>query len=209
MSSQWVDASGIRWRYSTVSKSWQRLVDGTWMVATPPAGGLQRVSTSGGRDVVTAPLWPADQDCPPDAQWIDEHGDLWRYSSGRWQHYINGVWNNASPPSGGLKKLNADEDPGQVIVVELRGPEGPEGPPGPPGIPGIWVSEVLPAQSQNGVNVTFALSSQADLGQAFQVFRNGLMEMPGYSYQATPTFLTFTTPPLDSDVLLVIYQKAQ
>jgi hypothetical protein len=35
------------------------------------------------------------------------------------------------------------------------------------------------------------------------------MEVQGHGYLVTSTHVTFTTPPLDSDVLTVIYQKAQ
>jgi hypothetical protein len=55
----------------------------------------------------------------------------------------------------------------------------------------------------------FPLSQVANTSQAVQVFRNGLMEVPGQGFLATSTSVTFTTPPLVSDVLTVVYQKAQ
>jgi hypothetical protein len=150
MSSQWVDANGTQWRFSSVAKTWQKQVGNQWRVATLPPGGLRRFQPS------------------------------------------------------------ASSGPGTVII-ETMGPRGPKGDPGPPGRPGtsVQISEVLSSEYQDGVNVTFPLSNNADLSQAFQVYRNGLMEMPGHGYLVTPTHVTFTTPPLDSDVLTVIYQKAQ
>ena len=73
MSSQWVDTSGTPWRYSTVSQSWQRLLDGSWSPSTPPPGGLQRSAAGGARDVIVAPPWPTSE-CTPEGQWIDERG---------------------------------------------------------------------------------------------------------------------------------------
>lgn len=211
MSSQWVDANGNPWRYSTVSQSWQRLLDNSWVAGSPPPGGLQRSVTGGARDVVIAPPWPVPENCPPDGQWIDEDGKLWRYSAtaAAWQHFVNGTWLNSAPPAGGLKKLTDSDELSQVIVVENQGPRGPEGPRGPVGVGGLAVAEVLSFEYQDGLNSTFPLSTPADLSQAVQVFRNGLLEVQGYGYLVTPTHVTFTTPPLDSDVLTVVYQKAQ
>ncbi len=145
------------------------------------------------------------------SQWVDVHGNLWRYSrvAGLWQTRVNGYWSTAVPPSGGLSKISTTTTTGNVIVVETTGPTGASGPPGTPGTLGVSISEVLPAEYQDGVNDTFPLSVSADLSQAFQVFRNGLLEIQGHGYLVTPTHVTFTTPPLDSDVLTVVYQKAQ
>ena len=59
------------------------------------------------------------------------------------------------------------------------------------------------------MNVTFPLADVADLSQSIQVFRNGLLEVPGIGYLVTEDSVTFTTPPLNSDVIAVVYQKAQ
>ena len=127
-----------------------------------------------------------------------------------WQRLVDGVWTAAIPPSGGLlRKSNTSQDLPDSVIIEMIGPEGPQGPPGPPGSGDLLIAEVLPIEFQDGVNNTFPLSTDADLSQAFQVFRNGLLEIPGYGFLVTPTHVTLTTPPLDSDVLTVIYQKAQ
>jgi hypothetical protein len=90
-----------------------------------------------------------------------------------------------------------------------QGQPGARGEPGQPGLTYLAISEVLPAQYQNGVNATFPLSDTADLDQAIQVFRNGLLEIPGQGYLVSSTHVTFTSPPLDDDVIAVVYQKAQ
>ena len=142
------------------------------------------------------------------SQWVDVGGNPWRFSkmTGAWQVKVNGTWTVAPLPSGGLKKVSGSTAGSNVVVVETMGPQGPPGPPGPGT---LSVAEVLAPEFQDGVNDTFPLSNSADLSQAFQVFRNGLMEVQGHGYLVTPTHVTFTTPPLDSDVLTVIYQKAQ
>ena len=128
-----------------------------------------------------------------------------------WQHFVDGAWLNSAPPSGGLKKLTDTAARGSVVVVDSIGPRGPQGEKGEPGPPGtsVRISEMLSVEYQDGVNTIFPLSNHADLSQAFQVFRNGLMELQGYGYLVTPTHITFTTPPLNSDVIAVVYQKAQ
>lgn len=145
------------------------------------------------------------------SQWVDATGVLWRFSEGTktWQKMVGNRWVSGQPPTGGLRRQTGPAP--EVIVVNDRGPRGPKGDPGPPGPPGtsVRISEVLSAEWQNGVNSTFPLANDADLSQPFQVFRNGLMEIPGHGYQVTPTHVTFTTPPLDSDVIAVVYQKAQ
>ena len=164
---------------------------------------------------VTAPPWP---DCDPhlDApQWVDAQGDPWRFNTttNAWQKLLNGVWVTSQQPAGGLRKIGeANNSTPKVVIVETMGPDGPpgqDGQPGPPGLTYLAISEVLPAQYQNGVNATFPLSDTADLSQAIQVFRNGLQEVPGIGYLVTQNSVTFTTPPLDSDVIAVVYQKAQ
>lgn len=149
------------------------------------------------------------------SDWVDVNGNPWRFSSmtSTWQTQTSdGSWVTAPLPSGGLTRTDTFTSSGDVVIVETMGPPGPPGPPGasgPPGVGGLAVAEVIPPEYQDGVNDTFPLSVSADLSQAVQVFRNGLMEMPGHGYLVTPTHVTFTTPPLDSDVLTVVYQKAQ
>jgi len=213
MSSQWVDANGDQWQFSTVNGSWLHLVNGRWTPATLPSGGLRKVTT--GVTVTSTVIAPPWTDCESSAdapQWLDEQGDPWRHhpTTGVWQKLVGQTWTNSAPPSGGLRKIGdlANYTP-EVMVVETMGPQGQTGPPGPPG-PGFnGVLEVLPTQNQNGIATTFALSNSPNLEQAFQVFRNGLLEIPGYSYSVTSNNVTFTTAPLSNDVLTVIYQKAQ
>lgn len=146
------------------------------------------------------------------SQWIDANGTLWRFSAGTktWQKMVGSRWVSAVVPTGGLSRSELAVAP-NVAVIESVGPTGPRGEPGPPGPPGasVLISEVLSADYQDGVNDTFPLSNSADLSQAFLVLRNGLLEVQGHGYLVTPTHVTFTTPPLDDDVLTVIYQKAQ
>jgi len=144
------------------------------------------------------------------SQWVDAHGVPWRFSQAAqvWQKKVGSSWEASPLPSGGLRRTGVESSP-QVVVVEEMGPAGASGAAGPPGVGGLAVAEIIAAEYQNGVNATFPLSVTADLSQAIQVFRNGLMETPGDSYLASPDYITFTTPPLDSDVVAVIYQKAQ
>jgi hypothetical protein len=95
-------------------------------------------------------------------------------------------------------------DPVPFQFVGLLGPAGPVGPRGPGG---SAVCEVVSAQLQNGVATTFSLANAIDTSQAVQVFRNGLLEVPGVGFSATSTSIVFTSPPLSSDVVSVIYQK--
>ena len=212
MSSQWVDAGGDQWRFSTATGTWRKLVNGTWTITPLPAGGLQRVFSGNVTTTVVAPPWPADDPTLQAPQWVDAQDDPWRFNAatGTWQKLINNIWVSDSPPYGGLRKIGeTNTETPDVVVVESMGPQGEAGPPGPPGLTFIAISEVLPAEFQNGVNVTFPLSDTADLGQAIQVFRNGLLEMPGTGYWVESNTVIFTTPPLGSDVLTVVYQKAQ
>lgn len=239
MSSQWVDASGDQWQFSTVNGSWLHLVDGRWTPATLPSGGLRRVTSGTVATTVTAPPWPECDPALEAPQWIDIQGDPWRHNptTNSWQKLIGQAWVDSAPPAGGLRRLGSSSvTPPNVVVVETMGPPGPPGPPGDvgpigprgdvgprgetgatgatgargePGSSSITVCDVLPSQNQNGTNVTFSLSQTANINHAVQVFRNGLMEIPGQGFLVTSTSVTFTTPPLDSDVLTVVYQKAQ
>ena len=212
MSSQWVDAQGDQWRFSTATGTWRKLVNGVWIITPLPAGGLQRVTTGTVTATITAPPWPADDPTLQAPQWVDAQGDPWRFNTatGTWQKLVDRVWVNSQQPYGGLRKIgSANSYTPEVVVVESMGPRGPVGETGPPGLTYIAISEVLPAQFQNGVNVTFPLADVADLSQSIQVFRNGLLEVPGIGYLVTEDSVTFTTPPLNSDVIAVVYQKAQ
>lgn len=158
------------------------------------------------------------------SQWVDSDGDQWRFSAGTssWQKYVNGSWVSTALPQEGLQKVIVPAP--DVMVVETMGPPGlpgdegvqgpagttgPAGPSGPQGDPGpgyhLYVQTINPAL-QNGITTTFALTDTADLSQAVQVFRNGLLETPVTGYTATTTTVTLTTPPLATDVVLVHYQ---
>ena len=212
MSSQWVDAGGDQWQFSSATGTWRKLVNGTWTITPLPSGGLQRVIPGTVTATVTAPPWPTGDPVLEAPQWVDDQGDPWRFSTatGTWQKYVGGAWVTSQQPSGGLRKIGeANNYTPEVVVVESMGPPGPPGEPGPPGLAYLAVSEVIPAQFLNGVNVTFPLADVADLSQSIQVFRNGLLEVLGVGYLVTEGSVTFTTPPLDSDVIAVVYQKAQ
>lgn len=148
------------------------------------------------------------------SQWVDTQGNQWRFSSASktWQKQVGNRWVVAALPSGGLRRYQPGTTTGTgSVVIETMGPRGLKGAKGDPGPPGsdLLISELLSPEYQDGENIIFPLANSADLSQAFQVFRNGLMEVQGHGYLVTPTHVTFTTPPLDSDVLSVIYQKAQ
>jgi hypothetical protein len=100
-------------------------------------------------------------------------------------------------------------DPEPVGVVTVLGPVGPVGERGPAGAGGSLVCEVLSAQLQNGVTATFVLANAVDTSQAVQVFRNGLLEVPGVGFSFSSVSITFSSPPLGSDVVAVVYEKAQ
>lgn len=93
---------------------------------------------------------------------------------------------------------------GDPVAVVLVG--GPAGPAGEPGTSVELFTEVLPAELQDGVEVTFELSRVALIPAQVQVFRNGLLEVPNVGFTATATEITFSTAPLDSDVVAVSYQ---
>ena len=148
------------------------------------------------------------------SQWVDANGNPWRFSTGTgsWQRLVDGSWRAGVPPTGGLRRPGAGiPSASGVVVIDRPGPPGATGASGLPGPPGsdLLSSEVLSGDYQDGANTVFPLSHVADLSQAFQVFRNGLLEVQGHGYTVTPTHVTFTTPPLGDDVLTVIYQKAQ
>jgi hypothetical protein len=71
----------------------------------------------------------------------------------------------------------------------------------------VTVSETLLSSYQNGTNITFPLSSKTDVPGTVQVFRNGLMEVYGIGYLATEDNVTFSSPPLSDDTIVIVYQK--
>lgn len=144
------------------------------------------------------------------SEWVDVNGSRWRFSTvtGSWLKLVNGSWKATPLPSGGLQRVTPGATSPNVVIVETMGPPGPPGPPGPGAAD--TVSEILPAQDQDGVNDSFLLSSAVDVSGTIQVFRNGLLEVRGQSYElVNGNTVTFTTPPLDDDVIAVVYQKAQ
>lgn len=90
--------------------------------------------------------------------------------------------------------------PGEDGVDGDRGPKGDQGQSYP------LVTETLSNEFQDGVNVSFSFNGEAYSPTSVQVFRNGLKEVYGLGYSATTTHVTFTTAPLDSDIIEVIYQ---
>lgn len=158
------------------------------------------------------------------SQWVDASGEQWRFfaATSTWQKYIGDTWVTTALPQAGLRKVVIPAP--NVDVVETMGPpglpggagvQGPPGatggpgPQGPPGAPGpgyrLYVQTLNPAL-QNGITGTFTLTYIADLTQAFQVFRNGILEKPVTSYTTTTTTVTFSSPPLATDTVTVYYQ---
>lgn len=111
-----------------------------------------------------------------------------------------------------------------VAVVMVAGPAGPPGMPGAAGERGpvgatgaagatgpageivepTFHTAVLPAG--DGVTVSFPLPVVARFPSQILVSRNGLFEVPGVGFTATASDVTFSNPPLDSDVVAVFYQ---
>lgn len=212
MGSQWFDANGTQWRFFTGTQSWQRLVGGRWFPATAPPGGLSHTPPTADEPGPEPPQPGPGPDTATGSTWVDEGGTQWRFygATRRWQKNVGGQWVTAVPPTRGLDRRSPGAaPPSNVTVIEVPGPPGPEGPPGPVGPSALQVAEVIAVEYQDGVNDTFALSDLVDLDQAVLVLRNGLMEVQGHGYLMGSNSVTFTTPPLDSDVLTVVYKKAQ
>lgn len=91
----------------------------------------------------------------------------------------------------------------------VDGSVGERGPKGEPGNSYPLFVETLSNEFQDGVNVSFAFTNETYSPSSVQVFRNGLKEIYGLGYSATTTHVTFTTAPLDSDIIEVIYQIVQ
>lgn len=208
---QWFDANGTQWRFFTGTRTWQKLVGGRWFPATVPPGGLSHTPPTA-TEPEPEPETPDPGPAPVAGSiWVDEGGTSWRFygATQRWQKDVDGQWVTAVPPSRGLERLGLGAVPPSVTVVEIAGPPGPEGPRGPVGPSSLQVAEVIAVEYQDGINDTFSLSDLVDLDQAVLVLRNGLMEVEGHGYLMGSNSVTFTTPPLDSDVLTVVYKKAQ
>lgn len=94
----------------------------------------------------------------------------------------------------------APSDGARVVVVAKPGPPGPTGPSGA----GTGVFNETPSGTQDGVNAVFTLANTPQSGST-TVYRNGLREVLGTGYTATSSTLTFSTPPLSSDVIRVDY----
>lgn len=103
-------------------------------------------------------------------------------------------------------------------IQGVQGVQGVQGPVGPQGERGIsWtysdvISQVIDSTLQNGNRVTFPLAHEA-YASTVEVYRNGLMEFDGLGYgmtsPTTVTHVTFTTAPLNSDVIAVKYIRVQ
>lgn len=100
-------------------------------------------------------------------------------------------------------------EPGEPGIDGADGTAGDRGPKGDPGTSFILVTEILDSEFQDGVNLSFPLQDVSVSPNAVQVFRNGLMEIYGLGYTATTTHVTFTTAPLDSDIIVFVYEKVQ
>ena len=118
----------------------------------------------------------------------------------------------------GSLSLDVEIGPTEEIGIDLTDPiptfnaltgPGLKGSKGDPGATYETIIEVFSNQLQDGVNVHFALANEATAASTIQVFRNGLMEVFGLGYTATKTHVTFTSPPLDSDIIAVVYEKVQ
>lgn len=96
--------------------------------------------------------------------------------------------------------VSPDPDGAQVILVATPGPMGPPG----PGGDGTQVFNETPSGLQDGANTTFTLAHEPQAGST-TVYRNGLREVLTLGFTVTGSTLTFSTPPLSSDVLTVDY----
>ena len=194
--STWVDSGGTQWRQ--VSGRWQKLDGEFWENSPLPSGGLERSSLPIPPIDNEEPSWPSGtSSIVPPTRLLRE-----------WTISVGSV---ASSAPGGLAQVTKSGTPPDAILnfVIPRGNDGPVGPTGPAGPTGNLAYEVVPQQLQNGTNATFALSNLIDTSKAVQVFRNGLLEVPGVGFSAAASSITFSTPPLVTDVVAVIYQKVQ
>lgn len=96
--------------------------------------------------------------------------------------------------------VTPDPSGAQVIVVAIPGPAGPAGQPGD----GAGVFNETPTGVKDGVNTTFTLAHTPAVWST-TLYRNGLREVLTVGYTVTGSSVTFTTPPLSSDVLTVDY----
>lgn len=96
--------------------------------------------------------------------------------------------------------VTPDASGAQVIVVATPGPRGLPGPAGD----GTQVFNETPSGVKDGANAVFTLAHTPQVG-AVSVYRNGLREVLGVGYTVAGSNITFSTPPLSSDVLTVDY----
>lgn len=87
---------------------------------------------------------------------------------------------------------------GEITVVEFPGIRGPRGP--------SATTHTAVLDAGDGETFVFQLPELAQHPERVQVFRNGLCEVYGIGFTATESFITFTTAPLDSDVISVSYE---
>ena len=126
MGSQWFDTSGVQWRFSTGTQTWQKLVGGRWVSAVVPSGGLSRTEPAATFTEPDPEPEPADPGEPAaGSRWIDESGTLWRFSAGTrtWQKMVGNRWVSAAVPTGGLSRSEVGVVP-DVVVIESVGPRG-------------------------------------------------------------------------------------
>ena len=92
-----------------------------------------------------------------------------------------------------------------VVIPGLIGATGATGPRGEDSGGELYV-EVISSELADGDNVTFPLTNVAKYPFNLQVSRNGLSEVYGIGFSCTATYVTFTTAPLSSDVVVLSYQ---
>lgn len=97
--------------------------------------------------------------------------------------------------------INVEVSESITDVILIAGPSGPVGP-----AAAIRVDVI---EGGDGATTSFLLSQATTSDSSVQVFRNGLAEVNGIGFlveTAATTAVTFTTAPLDTDVITVTYQ---
>lgn len=95
------------------------------------------------------------------------------------------------------------EYPFIIASIPVRGVRGFTGATGAVGPTPTPFSETL-SGVHNGVNTDFALT-HACVPNSLMVFRNGLMEVASIGYSLVGATVSFTTPPLTTDLITVTY----
>lgn len=175
-----------------------------------PRGATGERGEAGPRGVqgLAGPRGPAGEQGPPGAQ--GERGE--RGEPGpRGDRGPAGATGDPGPPGEQGERGEAGPAGEQGVQGErgpagVRGPRGDIGPVGPTGATYRIVAEEITGV-QDGVNAVFTLSDTPAANQAVQVYRNGLLELPEIAFWVANDSVTFTTPPLSDDVVVVIYQK--